>query len=160
MKSVHIVVVGFVIAALAVACDRDDASSADEPEEATKAAEGDEEEDSAEPAELEEAGDSEAPTEIEQRGLDFFDEVAEAGLENIDDCDAVATTWRSMIDENEDLLADMSAMAAAMSAEQQTAFEKRNAERLGAFMDRMDEVTQACHEHDELPGLLEELSTR
>jgi hypothetical protein len=154
MKSVRIVLVGFALAALVAACSQKADETSGETEETTEAAEG-----ADESAEATEAGD-EAVRELEERGMVFMEAIAAAGVENMEDCAAVAASWRTLIDENEDLLDQMSEVAATQTPEDQAAFEERFSERLGTFMEQMTEVIQACQEHEEILELMEELSTQ
>jgi hypothetical protein len=154
MKSVRIVLVGFALAALVAACSQKADETSGETEDTTEAAEG-----ADEGAEAAEAGD-EATRELEERGMVFMEAIAAAGVENVEDCAAVAASWRTLIDDNEDLLDQMSDVAATQTPEDQAAFEERYSERLGTFMEQMTEVIQACQEHEEILELMEELSTQ
>ena len=160
MKNVRMLLVGFAVAALAVACSQDSDEASTETEEAPSVAEGDEAEEAAEVEEVEEVEEAGGGDELEEQGMEFMESVAAAGVENVEDCDAVAAAWRELIDDNEDLLEQMTERAQTQGEEEQAAFEERYAERLGTFMDQMTEVMTACGTHEEVPGLLEELSTQ
>jgi hypothetical protein len=155
MKNVRIVLIGFAIAALAVACGQKADESSAEPGEASKVAEADEAEAAAEVEEGDEGGD-----ELAERGIAFMESIAAAGVENVENCEAVAASWRTLIDEHEDLLEQMTERAATQTPEDQAAFEARYAERLGTFMEQMTEVITSCQENEEILALMEELSTQ